>query len=580
MAYINRPLDTSATTVMTIKAGGDLINDNFEEIPNLLAEKADRGVVTTRARNVTGSTIVKGRVVYVSGATGGDPQIALATAGQVPVGCILGLVLNDITNNQFGEVVTFGVIDNINTSGLTLGQPVFLSTTTAGTLTSTKPTKNAIKIGLVLVVGTGNGKLHVCIGDADEYIRDSELTGKVGDYFGLDFEPSVQPSISSDFSRNEHKLMEEYGLVEKQLTDLWTVDRNSTATRVDHRGMIVPVAVNQPRVDWSSGKPALLVEEQRTNIFLQSQRFDINTVRTSDVSIVETNTFLGVSQAAYVEKLVTTSFVYKSGAVGGTEYTLTVFVKMDDGSSPVIGGSGDFVIRVGGIICNNIAVTGYTNGIYKVTGTAVASSTFPNNSGLSAGTGSSSKKLTVLAMQLEQASTPSSYIPTQASAVTRLADNVRRELGSEFNPREGVILTNVNKPISKTGVSADDRQTLISFSVGNTGNPRFNVFEANGSMNLVLIGDGLVTQTSLNLSMLSDKNRIAIRYKNGHISIFHNGVNVLDNPFFTSQPILNWNTWHFGRLAVNSRYSNAGFSLGSYYPRALSDAECQELTRI
>ena len=49
MAYINRPLDTSPTTTMTIKAGGDRINDNFEEIPNLLAAKANSADLSTVA---------------------------------------------------------------------------------------------------------------------------------------------------------------------------------------------------------------------------------------------------------------------------------------------------------------------------------------------------------------------------------------------------------------------------------------------------------------------------------------------------------------------------------------------------
>ena len=46
----------------------------------------------------------------------------------------------------------------------------------------------------------------------------------------------------------------------------FTVSRNSTATYVDEDGLIKTALANVPRIDWSTGEAALLVEPQSTNI--------------------------------------------------------------------------------------------------------------------------------------------------------------------------------------------------------------------------------------------------------------------------------------------------------------------------
>ena len=47
MAYNPSPLDTSPTSTQTIKQGGDAINANFTEIPNMIASKEKRTITTT-----------------------------------------------------------------------------------------------------------------------------------------------------------------------------------------------------------------------------------------------------------------------------------------------------------------------------------------------------------------------------------------------------------------------------------------------------------------------------------------------------------------------------------------------------
>ena len=93
--------------------------------------------------NQTGSTINKGQAVYVNGVyTGGSsnaPTIALAKSNSTTTAPSIGLAFENIANNSFGRVMTMGVLSGFDTSAFTNGQAVYLSSTVAGSFTSTEP---------------------------------------------------------------------------------------------------------------------------------------------------------------------------------------------------------------------------------------------------------------------------------------------------------------------------------------------------------------------------------------------------------------------------------------------------------
>lgn len=91
-------------------------------------------------RNTTGAILTKGTVVYISGATGQNPTVskALATSDATSAQT-LGMMTADLANNSNGYVTVIGLITNIDTSAYTDGQQLYLSGTTAGTVTGTKP---------------------------------------------------------------------------------------------------------------------------------------------------------------------------------------------------------------------------------------------------------------------------------------------------------------------------------------------------------------------------------------------------------------------------------------------------------
>lgn len=90
--------------------------------------------------NGTGAALTKGQVVYTNGAQGQRPTVALALAtGDATSARTLGIVAEAIANGAEGWVTSLGIIENINTSAFTAGAQLYLSGTTAGGLTATKP---------------------------------------------------------------------------------------------------------------------------------------------------------------------------------------------------------------------------------------------------------------------------------------------------------------------------------------------------------------------------------------------------------------------------------------------------------
>jgi ribosomal protein L35AE/L33A len=115
-------------------------------------------------RNQTGSTIAKGSVVYINGATGNTATITKAIATTDGTSAqTLGLVKDDITNNGFGYVVVFGKVSGLNTHIYTEGQQLYLSPTIAGGYTTTKPYApfHLVYVGIVTRSHPNQGTIEV-----------------------------------------------------------------------------------------------------------------------------------------------------------------------------------------------------------------------------------------------------------------------------------------------------------------------------------------------------------------------------------------------------------------------------------
>ena len=120
--------------------------------------------VICQVRNTTGATLAKGTVVYISGATGQIPTVskALATSDATSAQT-LGMMTADLANNSNGYVTIIGLITNIDTSAYTDGAQLYLSGTTAGAVTATKPSApiHLVYVAVVEYAHPTQGKLFV-----------------------------------------------------------------------------------------------------------------------------------------------------------------------------------------------------------------------------------------------------------------------------------------------------------------------------------------------------------------------------------------------------------------------------------
>lgn len=114
-------------------------------------------------KNMTGSLIPNGSIVYPSGTSGDAVLIGLADPNYYEKCRPVGMVTEDIADGAMGRVTRIGEVRDVNTSAFAANAVLFLSSTTPGAFTATKPTDGAfpVVIGAVKKVGVTDGSILV-----------------------------------------------------------------------------------------------------------------------------------------------------------------------------------------------------------------------------------------------------------------------------------------------------------------------------------------------------------------------------------------------------------------------------------
>lgn len=119
-----------------------------------------------RAINNSGVQIDNGCAVYITGANGsGLPTIADAQANSASTTVVLGLATEDIAHTATGIVAVFGMVRDIDTSGFSAGDTLYLSASAAGGLVNTVPDSPnfTVIVGTVLTSDADVGVILVDI---------------------------------------------------------------------------------------------------------------------------------------------------------------------------------------------------------------------------------------------------------------------------------------------------------------------------------------------------------------------------------------------------------------------------------
>jgi hypothetical protein len=161
--FVTLPAENTITSIAS--ADGSVIVTAVGSLVDLaVSQTSPASVLVEQVRNSTGATLTKGTAVYISGATGQLPTVskALATSDATSAQT-LGLITSDLDNNSNGYVTIIGLVNDLDTSAYTDGVQLYLSPTTAGTLTVTKPyaPQHLVYVAVVAHAHPVHGKLIV-----------------------------------------------------------------------------------------------------------------------------------------------------------------------------------------------------------------------------------------------------------------------------------------------------------------------------------------------------------------------------------------------------------------------------------
>ena len=349
-------------------------------------------------------------------------------------------------------------------------------------------------------------------------------------------------------------------------------------------------ATNTPRLDYSTGSEAFLLEPQSTNLITYSEDFSQSVWAKGRVSITP-NTLKSPDGSINASTLSVTS------ATGGEEYlriqsnnaneaTCSFYVKKGNWRYITIRSVNasvfDFDTEAFTFTGTNeiVSFDKLQNGWYRLKASSptriYCSIGFATNATTPyGGSGVNGSNMYIWGAQLEQQSYATSYIPTSGASATRnqeLCTNATPVINSE----EGTLYAEIS------ALSDDLTNRLITISNGTTNNRliiQYNSQSNNISCNMVVGGSarGVISYTTA-IGLIS-LNKIAVRYSSTNFDLYVNGV-LRDSVGAGSVMVANtMNELQFANY--NGTLPFFGNTKGlKYYPKALADVQLQDLTTL
>lgn len=165
-------MDTAPTAVPTAEGtlSWDTVNNALQvqtEFPDVILTPGMED--QQHAFNNTGSTILNGTVVYPSGTYDADTWYVDKTDPTSQAKCmIFGVATHDIPHGTRGRVTTRGIVHNLDTSAFAETATLYVSTTTPGQLSTTRPLppNYPVVVGKVNKSHATEGSIYLRPGDA------------------------------------------------------------------------------------------------------------------------------------------------------------------------------------------------------------------------------------------------------------------------------------------------------------------------------------------------------------------------------------------------------------------------------
>lgn len=163
---LNKPTIPAAVTNTS-----DLVNDGEDGVNPFITAldiptTGQASTIVREVKNMTGATLTKGTIVYISGANGNKILVSKAQASSESLSSrTFGLLQSNILNNGVGYCVVVGDLSGLDTSAFTEGAQLYLSPTTAGAYTTTKPSApdHLVYIGKITRSHPTQGQIEIQI---------------------------------------------------------------------------------------------------------------------------------------------------------------------------------------------------------------------------------------------------------------------------------------------------------------------------------------------------------------------------------------------------------------------------------
>jgi len=144
--------------------GADMKRTVYDVDDNGIVDEST--VTVVEVYNGTGLTITKGTLVKFSGFNAIVSKPTILAADQSSNEEAVGIVLEDIATVTSGKIVVRGIVKGVDTTGMTVGDRLYLST--AGGYTITKPTDGYIQeIGRVTRVDAADGEILIILDEKE-----------------------------------------------------------------------------------------------------------------------------------------------------------------------------------------------------------------------------------------------------------------------------------------------------------------------------------------------------------------------------------------------------------------------------